>query len=133
MSEPSVTHNGPIVVVDDEADLVATYERVLRRKGYHVISAGSRHAGLALVEREPLVLLITDVHLPDGNGLDLVRAARRLPTPVPAIVVTGFDSKAGRTAALAAGAAEYLVKPFALSTFAALVENTLANRPGEWP
>jgi two-component system response regulator PilR (NtrC family) len=131
MSETGVPHNGPIVVVDDEADLVATYERVLRRKGYHVISATSRDAGLALVEREPLVLLLTDVHLPDGSGLDLVRAARRLPTPVPAIVVTAFDSKAGRTAALGAGASDYLVKPFALSTFAVLVENTLAHRPSE--
>jgi hypothetical protein len=53
-----------------------------------------------------------------------------MPQPPLAIVVTGFGS---RTAALAAGAAAYLSKPFALSAFAALVADTLGNRPSEQP
>ena len=44
-----------------------------------MISAGSRSDGLLVVEREPLALVITDLRLPDGDGLDLVRATRRLP------------------------------------------------------
>jgi two-component system response regulator PilR (NtrC family) len=123
-----MTDNDPILVVDDEVDLVSTYERVLRRLGYRVISSASRCAALALLERQPLLLLVTDVHLPDGDGLDLVRAVRQMPQPPLAIVVTGFGS---RTAALAAGAAAYLSKPFALSAFAALVADTLGNRPSE--
>ena len=119
----------PILIVDDEADLVATYERVLRRKGYRVISAHTLTDGLALIDHQPLRLLITDIRLPDGDGLDLVRAARRLPQPPPAIVVTGFASRAGRTAALAAGAAEYLDKPVAISSFTAAVEKALDDRP----
>ena len=115
----------PILVVDDEPDLVASYERLLRRKGFQVVSAGSRGEGWALVERQPLALLITDVRLPDGDGLDLVRAARRLPTPTPAMVVSGFASEASRTASLAAGASAFLAKPFAVSAFTSLVENTL--------
>ena len=80
----------PILVVDDEADLVASYERLLRRKGYGIVSAGSRVEGLRLVAREPLALVITDLRLPDGDGLDLVRAARRLPTPTgPAKISDG--------------------------------------------
>jgi two-component system response regulator PilR (NtrC family) len=125
-----MTDNDPILVVDDEVDLVSTYERVLRRRGYRVISSASRCAALALLERQPLLLLVTDVHLPDGDGLDLVRAVRQMPQPPLAIVVTGFGS---RTAALAAGAAAYLSKPFALSAFAALVADTLGNRPSEQP
>ena len=115
----------PILVVDDEADLVASYERLLRRKGYRVVAAGSRSGGLTLVEREPLALVITDLRLPDGDGLDLVRAARRLPTPTPSMVVTGFGSDASRTASMAAGASAFLVKPFAASAFTALVESML--------
>ena len=118
------TH-GPILVVDDEADLVSTYERLLRRQGYRVIAAGSRGAGLAIVEREPLGLLITDMRLTDGDGLDLVRAVRRLPAAPPAIVVTGFGSEASRAAALAAGATAYLAKPFGTSALVSLVQNTL--------
>jgi two-component system, NtrC family, response regulator PilR len=115
----------PILVVDDEADLVASYERLLRRKGFRVVSAGSRGEGLVLVGREPLALVITDLRLPDGDGLDLVRAARRLPTPTPSMVVTGFASEASRTAAMAAGASAFLAKPFAASAFTSLVESML--------
>jgi len=115
----------PILVVDDEADFVANYQRLLRRRGYRVVSAGSRGDGLVIVEREPLALVITDLRFPDGDGLELVRAARRLPTPTPSIVVTGFGSEASRIAALAAGASGYLAKPFAAASFISLVEKTL--------
>ena len=104
---------------------MASYERLLRRRGYRVVSAGSRGAGLTLMERELLALVITDLRLPDGDGLDLVRAARRLPTPTPSMVVTGFASEATRTASLAAGASAFLAKPFAASAFISLVEGTL--------
>jgi DNA-binding response OmpR family regulator len=115
----------PILVVDDEVDLVGSYERLLRRKGFQIVSAGSRGEGLTLVAREPLALVITDLRLPDGDGLDLVRAARRLPTPTPSMVVTGFASEASRTASMAAGASAFLAKPFAASAFTSLVESTL--------
>ena len=118
----------PILVVDDEADFVANYQRLLRRRGYRVVSAGSRGDGLVIVEREPLALIITDLRLPDGDGLELVRAAQRLPTPTPSIVVTGFASEASRMAALAAGASAYLAKPFAAASFISLVEKTLDSR-----
>ena len=115
----------PILVVDDEADFVANYQRLLRRRGYRVVSAGSRGDGLVILEREPLALVITDLRFPDGDGLELVRAARRLPTPTPSIVVTGFGSEASRIAALAAGASGYLAKPFAAASFISLVEKML--------
>ena len=118
----------PILVVDDEPDFVENYHRLLRRRGYRVVSARSRGDGLVIVEREPLALVITDLHLPDGDGLELVRAARRLPTPTPSIVVTGFASKASRMAALAAGASAYLAKPFVASSFISLVEKALDSR-----
>jgi DNA-binding response OmpR family regulator len=115
----------PILVVDDEADLTATYERLLRRRGYRVVSTGSCREGLLIVEREPLSLVIADLRLPDGDGLDVVRAARRTPTPTPAIVVTGFGSEAARTVALGAGAVALLAKPFGTAALVALVEQTI--------
>ena len=118
-----------ILIVDDEADLVTTYERLLQRRGYRVVSAGSCRDGLVLVERELLALVVTDLRLPDGDGLDIVRAARRTPTPTPSLVVTGFASHASREAALAAGASGYLAKPFTASALIALVEQALRERP----
>jgi DNA-binding response OmpR family regulator len=118
----------PILIVDDEVDLVTTYERLLHRKGYRVVSAGSCREGLLVLEREPLALVVTDLRLPDGDGLDIVRAARRTPTPTPSLVVTGFASEASRAAALASGAAGYLAKPFAASDLVSLVQGTLITR-----
>ncbi|HEY7540821.1 MAG TPA: response regulator [Methylomirabilota bacterium] len=120
----------PILLVDDEADLLSTYERLLRRSGYRVVSAGSCRDGLLMVAREPLALVVTDLRLPDGDGLDIVRAARRTsPKPTPALVVTGFASEASRTASLAAGASGYLAKPFGAAALVALIEGTLGARP----
>ena len=96
-----------VLVVDDEADLVASYERLLRRRGYGVVATGTLHEGLTMVAREALALVITDLRLPDGDGLDIVRAARRPPVPGPVLV----GSKESRTEALAAGASACLDKP----------------------
>jgi DNA-binding response OmpR family regulator len=109
---PSPADSRRLLVVDDEADLVVTYVRLLGRQGYRVVAAGTRGDALAVIEREPLVLVIADLRLPDGDGLDVVRAATALPHRTPAIVVTGFSSEATRLAALEAGASAYFAKPF---------------------
>lgn len=119
----------PILLVDDEADLLATYERLLRRRGYRIVSTGSCRDGLAIIEREPLALVVTDLRLPDGNGVDIVRAARSTATPTPSIVITGFASEASRAVALAAGASGYLAKPFGASAFTSLVGGILGVPP----
>ena len=116
-----------VLVVDDEADFLATYERLLRRHGYRTIPAGSRQAALAALESEPLALIIADVRLPDGDGLDVVRAARARLRPPPVIVVTGFASEQSRRQALAAGATAYLAKPFSTSALTSLVREALAE------
>ena len=114
-----------VLVVEDEADLVATYERLLRRHGYRVVSARSREAGLAALKEEAPHLLIADLRLPDGDGLDVVRAARALPTPTLVIVVSGFASNESRDAALAAGASAVLAKPFSTAAFTKLIQSVL--------
>jgi DNA-binding response OmpR family regulator len=116
-----------ILIVDDEADLAATYERLLRRQGYRVRSVGSRRAGLAAIGDERPNLVIADLRLPDGDGLDVVRAARALPTPPPVLVATVLGSRASRQTALAAGASAFLAKPFATETFSSLVKELLAG------
>ena len=117
----------PVLVVDDEADLAATYERLLRRQGYRAVSVGSREAGLRAVEALPVRLVIADLLLPDGDGLDVVRAARALPAPPPVLVATVLASRASRRAALAAGATAFLAKPFATEAFTRLVGELLGG------
>jgi two-component system, NtrC family, response regulator PilR len=116
---------GAVLVVDDEPDMRTSYERLLRRMGYRVIHADSRAAGLAALQAEPLVLVVSDLRLGDGSGLDVIAAARDAPAPVPSIVVTGFLSAESRRAALEVGASGFLAKPFAAREFTALVARVL--------
>jgi DNA-binding response OmpR family regulator len=118
-----------VLVVDDEADLLATYERLVRRWGYRVMAAPSLAAGLMALERDRPDLVIADLRLPDGDGLQLVRAAREATRPPPIIIVTGFPSEALRRAAVTAGAAAFLAKPFMISTLLELVHSALAYPP----
>ena len=117
-----------VLVVDDEADFLATYERLLRREGYEVVTVTSRAAGLAALADEPPDLVISDLRLPDGDGLDVVRAARRARDPLPVIVVTGYPSTETRRAALAAGATTFVAKPFAAAVLLAVIRSSL-NEP----
>lgn len=124
---PDGTGARRVLVVDDEADFLATYERLLRRHGFHVMVATTRADGVAAVVRERPDLVISDLRLPDGSGLDVVRAARSMPEPPSVIVVTGYPSAETRQAALAAGATTFLAKPFAAAGLLAAVRSSLRD------
>ncbi len=119
-----------VLVVDDEADFLATYERLLRRQGYHVVVVATRAAGVAAVASEHPDVVISDLRLPDGNGLDVVRAARNMPEPPSVIVITGYPSSETRHAALAAGATAFLAKPFAAAGLLAAIRSSLPDGAG---
>jgi DNA-binding response OmpR family regulator len=116
-----------VLVVDDEADFLATYVRLLRRQGYEVATVSSRATALAALARERPSLVISDLRLADGDGLDVVRAARSGSNPSPVIVVTGFPSEEQRRAALAAGATAFFAKPFAAAGLLAAVRSSLVG------
>jgi DNA-binding response OmpR family regulator len=114
-----------VLVVEDEVDLVATYDRLLKRHGVRVVAAGSREEGLAALDGGPFILVIADLRLPDGDGLDVVRAARTRPDAPPVIVVTGFASVQSRQQALTAGATAYLAKPFSTLALTSLIQGVI--------
>lgn len=117
----------PVLVIDDEVDLLRTYERLLRRMGCDVIAAERGQEGLSIAQSRPVALVIVDLKLPDVDGLAVVQALRSGPDPPPVIVVTGFVSAQSRRAALDAGAAGYLGKPFSVLALAVLLRNLLGS------
>jgi DNA-binding response OmpR family regulator len=120
---------GTILVVDDERDLAATCQRLLSRRGWNVVTAGSREAALTALARTPRpVLAIVDRQLPDGDGLDVLRAALTFGTPV--IMVTGYGSAATRRLALDEGAAGFLAKPFSSHDLLELVRRIVGDASG---
>ena len=120
-------------MVDDEPDLRTLYELTLVREGYDVESAGSVEEGWALLQqRGPggYQLVITDMRLPDGNGLDLLRRMEETGRREKAIVITAYGSPENAVEALKAGAYDYLTKPVDLKQFRAVVASALGRLPG---
>ncbi|HEY7248911.1 MAG TPA: response regulator [Methylomirabilota bacterium] len=119
-----------VLVVEDEPDLLATYERLLGRQGYEVTTATSRAGGLAAVraatEDHRLDLVICDLRLHDDDGLEVVWAARGTVDPPSVIVITGYPSHEARRAASAAGATAFFAKPFVAAALLAAVRSSLA-------
>ncbi|HUK02578.1 MAG TPA: sigma-54 dependent transcriptional regulator [Steroidobacteraceae bacterium] len=110
------------LIVDDDPDMVAWLAEVASLEGFSVAQANSvRDARQQLLGRRPDVLL-TDLRLPDGEGIDLVRDLEE-PESTEVIVVTGHASLDSAVAALRAGASDYLVKPADLERVQAVLRH----------
>jgi two-component system response regulator PilR (NtrC family) len=132
MNAPSTQPSPRLLVVDDEPDLRTLYELTLLREGYDVECAGTVEEGWALLQsRGPTgyQLVITDMRLPDGNGLDLLRRMDEAGRREKAIVITAYGSPENAVEALKAGAYDYLTKPVDLRQFRAVVASALGRVP----
>ena len=118
-----------VLVVDDEPDLRTLYELTLVREGHDVECAGSVREALTALERGSFNLLITDMRLPDGLGIELLRHLEHAGRPERAIVITAFGSAENAVAALKAGAFDYLTKPVDLRQFRTVVASALGRVP----
>ena len=92
-----------LLVVDDEPDLRTLYELTLVREGYDVESAGGVEDAWALLQQQRYQLVITDMRLPDGSGLDLLHRLETSGRPERAIVITAYGSAENAVEALKAG------------------------------
>jgi two-component system, NtrC family, response regulator PilR len=121
-----------VLVVDDEADLRELLSLTLVRLGLDVDGAESLARARELLERQRYALVLTDMRLPDGVGLDLVRevAQGRWRESPPIAVITAFGSPENAVAALKAGAFDYLTKPVDLEQLRLLVRSALREPLG---
>jgi CheY-like chemotaxis protein len=99
-----------VLLVEDHADSRSVLEILLNRCGYRTVPAKSLKEARAWLQEMPFDILITDLNLPDGDGLDLMREAKRT-HKLKAIAVTGRTSDKERDRGLKAGADYYLTKP----------------------
>jgi len=114
-----------VLVVDDEPDLLELLELTLSRMGLDTTRAQSVAEAVALLDAQPFDLCLTDMRLPDGQGLAVVEHITREGLDVPVAVITAFGSAENAVAALKAGAFDYLAKPVALEQLRALVKQAL--------
>jgi len=114
-----------ILVVDDEPDLLELLELTLSRMGLDTVCAQNVDEAVRLLDKEPFDLCLTDMRLPDGEGLRVVEHITQKGLDVPVAVITAFGSAENAVAALKAGAFDYLAKPVALEQLRALVKQAL--------
>lgn len=108
-------HIGRVIVVDDEPSLVDAVSTALRYEGFDVIEATSGRVALAAAEESPADLIILDVMLPDIDGFDVANRLRDHGVDTPVLFLTARDSLEDKSTGFAAGADDYLTKPFSLA------------------
>jgi DNA-binding response OmpR family regulator len=125
-------HAGRLVLlVDDDEDLLIALAVPLRRQGLDVAVATDAVTAVSSAVRQPPDVVVMDIGLPGGDGMMVMQRLHALPqlAGVPVIVLSGRDPATHRDAALAAGAAAYLVKPVAPNDLSAAVIQALGGAP----
>jgi len=117
-----------ILIIEDEARMRRLIELNLAEGGFQTLSAPSGEAGLDLLRREHVDLLLTDLKLPGMGGLELLQAAKRLQAALPVIVMTAYGTVETAVEAMKAGASDYVLKPFSLAEMRMVVERELDVR-----
>jgi CheY-like chemotaxis protein len=116
-----------ILAVDDEPDLRLLMERILGRRGYTVTTAGGVTAALAELATMPVQpdLLITDINMPDGRGIDLATEVRRRLGDIAVLYVSGFGRDRAEADGVIPPGSPLLEKPFNPVQLAAATEAAL--------
>ncbi|MBZ5587089.1 MAG: sigma-54 dependent transcriptional regulator [Acidobacteriia bacterium] len=124
---------GHLLVVDDEPNIREVLRIVLEAEGYDVREAETYAKAMQLLGKTTFDLVICDIVLPDGNGLDLVRSYHAGHPDTKFVVVTAHNTPAQALTALREGAVEYLSKPFDIDELKLVIEKQMQTRTAATP
>ncbi len=121
------------LIVDDEPDIRELLELTLGRMKLNTQSAENIHRAKQLMAKHNFSICLTDLHLPDGNGIELVEHVQQTTPETPIAVITAFGSMDTAISAMKAGAFDYLSKPIELNHLREVVGNAikLQNAPAD--
>lgn len=115
-----------ILLVDDHHDTCAALEKLLARRGHLVAVTHDVRSAMEAAVRNKFDLLISDIALPDGTGMDLMMRLRAI-SKVPGIAISGFGNNGDIERSLQAGFSEHLIKPIKLDNLEAAIERALGR------
>ena len=127
MATNAALNNVQILVVDDEPDLRTLYELTLLREGYRVETAGNLQEAWQLLTEKRFDIVITDMRLPDGMGMELLQRVKAERRTERCVVITAYGSAENAVESLKAGAFDYLTKPVDLKQFRAVIASAAAD------
>lgn len=124
----NTTENARVLLVDDDQGFRSTIAILLKKNGYDVTTAGGVGEAVSYLGKNEADLLITDLKMNDGNGLDLLSKAKQITPELAVILLTAHGSVKSAVTAIKQGASDYIDKPFDNEEFLLVVEKTLENR-----
>ncbi len=117
-----------ILVVDDEPQMLIALSAILSRKGYRVTTTASSREALEILREKHYDLVISDLRMPNLDGIELLKRVRSLNSGSAVILLTAFGTVPNAVEAMKLGALDYLVKPFSSEELERVVEAALSHR-----
>src|SRR5512146_2376251 len=125
---PTAAPLARLLIVDDEVAQLRALCDTLELEGYAPSGFSSPSDALSRLRPDTFDLLLTDLMMPEMDGIELLQAAQRLDRDLPAIVMTGHGTIDTAVKAMQAGALDYIVKPFRLSHMMPVIARALETR-----
>lgn len=120
--------NPHLLIIDDENSIRLMLKNGLAAKGFRVTCARNGREGVEVAERETFDAVLSDIYMPEGNGLDVVRELRSIRPEIPIILMTAQGSLDLAVRAVAEGATDFIAKPFEVATIAGMIRRCLDAR-----
>jgi DNA-binding NtrC family response regulator len=120
-----------LLIADDEPSIRRVLEALFTQDGYIVHVAENGRKALEIATNQPVSVLVTDLIMPDMNGIDLLKKVREKRPQVVAIMITAYGTIKTAVDAIRYGAAEYITKPFDIDEIKALVSRAVAVKTAE--
>ena len=117
-----------ILVLDDEPDMLDNCQRMLASAGYECVGTTDPREALRMLGADHPDLFLTDLRMPEVDGMEMLERARQLDPLIPVVMLTGYATVETAVAAVKAGAFDYLSKPFSLDQLRVSIDRALNQR-----
>lgn len=128
MMESNAMKKATVLIIDDDPAMVDLTKYQLEEQGFEISTAGTGLAGLKLAEEQRFDIALTDLQLPDIDGIEVVRKLKELSPATEIIMITGYSSMKRAIEAIKAGAFHFVEKPLAFEELQALIDKALERR-----
>lgn len=124
----SAMSKGKILVVDDENIVLMSCQRALTPEGYEVRTVRSGSEGLKILKDEKFDIVLTDLKMPDMDGIDVLRLVKEGWPDTEVIIITGYQTVETAVKAIKLGAYDYVEKPFTPEQILSVIKNAMSRK-----
>ena len=117
-----------ILVVDDELSMREFLQILLEKEGYRVVTTGGGKSAINLFEKSDFDMVISDIRMPDMDGLEVLKAVKEISPDVAVLMITAFASMETAVHAMKLGAFDYITKPFKVDEIRYVIKNALERQ-----